>query len=73
MEIKTKLNIGDEIFFIGSRKIVSSKVQRIKVETFGKKVEITYLCNEDDTQKQVYLKVDETDAYKSKQELIKTL
>lgn len=72
MEIKTKFNEGDEIFFISpNKKAVSSILRGYKIEILNGERTIICLCAED-VGAGIHLKVDEKDAYPSKQELLKT-
>jgi hypothetical protein len=72
MKIETKLNFGDKVFFLFENKVISSKVQRIKIEVAGDSVEVVYVCNNEDD-KQVGIKVVEKFAFKTKQQLIESL
>lgn len=72
MKIETKLNIGDAIFFILEKKVINSTIQGMKIQVSEKETEIIYLCNSE-KDKQVNIKVDEKDSYKSKEDLIKSL
>lgn len=73
MELKTKLDIGNEAFFISNSKIVSSTIKKIKIEAEAESIEITYLCNKNDDPPQLWVKVDEKNAFKSKKLLIDSL
>jgi hypothetical protein len=72
MKIETLLNINDAVFFLHERKVVASKVQSVKIEANGKGCEVVYLCN-DEPDKNVNIKVEEKHAFKSKEELLKSL
>lgn len=82
MNIETKFNIGEEIFFLHERAMVKSVVRQIKIDVIEGNVNvvspvhgigITYLCNKDLTEKSIYLKVEERHAFKSKEDLIASL
>ena len=78
MEIKTKFEVYDKVFFIHNKKVCDSVVKGIKVEVSSSPIEIstsvTYLCNKEPDHKMlVCIKVEEEDAFKSKEELLKSL
>lgn len=75
MTIETKFNEKDQIFFLHNGKVVTSIVRGLTVEKQAKYTGpvITYLCNENEAEKQVFIKVLETSAFKSKEELLKSL
>lgn len=72
MTIETKFDKGDLIFFIENRKCCSSIIRRIKIDVSLLFTEIIYLCNSDNNGT-VYIKVSEINAFKSKDELLKSL
>lgn len=77
MNIKTRFNINDSVYFIGdNKKSCSLKVHGIKIEIVGSKTDlvarIIYLCGGDDAER-VFLKVSEGNAYASKKELLESL
>lgn len=76
MTIETKFEVYDEIFFISNKKVCKSQVRGIKIEVTSCPQEIStsiiYLCN-DDADARVHLKVDENDAFKTKQNLLESL
>lgn len=73
MQIKTKFNEGDTIFFISpNKKAVSSILRGYKIEILNGETTIICLCNED-IGAGIHIKVDEKDAYPSKQELLNSL
>lgn len=73
MKIETLLNIEDEIFFLHEKRVIVSKVQKIKIEAkSAEEIEIIYLCNvEKDCN--VNIKVSQEDAFKNKKELLNSL
>lgn len=77
MKIETKLNLGDDIFFIHNKKVIQSLVKGIKIEVQSNGIEsnpdVTYLCGVSEDHKLVAIKCAESDAYKSKKELINSL
>ena len=83
MDIKTKLNIGDSVFFLHEKKAIECIIRGIKTDTENNApnsdkgevkiaTEITYLCNKERDQK-IHVKVEEQYAFKSKAELLKSL
>lgn len=78
MEIKTNHSVGSKVFFISdAKKVCESIIRGIKIEVKecdggGLDTEITYWCNAQPDQR-VYVKVDENNAYKSKQDLLNSL
>lgn len=76
MVIETKYEVYDKIHFLSNNKACFSIVRGIKTHTTSCPqeidTEITYLCNDDDDAK-VFIKVLESDAFKSKEELLKSL
>lgn len=72
MKFETKFNQEDEIFFIENKKCCSSIVRGIKIEILPGHTAVTYLCNKDGDA-QVRIKVDESDAFKTKEALLKSL
>lgn len=76
MTIETKFNRGDKIFFLspGNPKVISSTVQGFKIElhSISKNPTITYLCN-GERESNVNVKVEEERAFKTKEELLKSL
>lgn len=74
MKIETKFNEGDAIFFISdAKKVCKSIVRGIKIEILKGKKTITNLCSDDKEEKTVFLKVDDTNAFPSKEKLIESL
>lgn len=74
MEIKTKLDFGDKIFFLHNNKCIESVVRGVKTESYPEETAITYLCSkEEPTPPKLYIKVEEKDAYKTKEALLKSL
>jgi len=77
MKIATKLNLYDDIFFIHNKKAIKSTVKGIKIEISSNNIEhnidVIYLCGVSDDHKLVAIKCDEIDAFKTKEELIKSL
>lgn len=73
MDIKTRLNLGEDIFFLNEAKVIQSIVRGmlIFVEQDGS-VLVKYLCNKDPDQR-VNIKVSEDIAFKTKTALIKSL
>lgn len=72
MKIETKFNQEDEIFFIENKKCCSSIVRGIRVDILPEHTAITYLCNKGGDNK-VMCKVGEPDAFKTKENLLKSL
>lgn len=76
MTIETKFNINDKIFFLSNNKSCTSTVRGMKIHVSYCPEEIdtdvVYLCN-DEANSSVFLKVDEKDAFPSKEELLKSL
>lgn len=72
MNIETKFNIGDAIYFIGNKKCVASTVRCLEIYVKASSTNVVYLCNKEPNQN-VNIKVDECDAFKSKDELVKSL
>ena len=73
MKIETKLNENDAVFFISNKKVVDSIVRGVTIERLHKKTTITYLCNKDKGEQRIHIKVEEEDAFRSKEELLKSL
>lgn len=75
MELKTKFNREDEIWFLANNKAISSFIIGIKIEVWGDGPQIVYNCHPDkeDKKPHVYLKVEEERAFASKQELLNSL
>lgn len=80
MEIKTKFQPLDQIYFIANnKKVIMSTVQGVKVEVREREkgsntsweTDICYLCN--DERSNVNIRVNENDAFESKEELLKSL
>jgi len=76
MTIETKFDISDKIFFISNKKSHSSIIRGIKVDVafcpIETNIKITYLCNED-SDARVHIKIEEEDAYKTKEELLQSI
>lgn len=72
MNIKTKFDIGYTIVFLRETKVLNTTVRGIKIEVRGEETEITYLCSQEPTQN-IQIKVLEQNAFKNKEELIKSL
>lgn len=77
MKLETKFNPYDEIFFLHNKKVITSKIRSIKVEIISNPpttidTEVTYLCSQDADAK-VFIKVDQKDAYETKEKLLKSL
>lgn len=77
MKIETKFKENDRVFFLYNTKVVDSIVNGFKIERLpnglcGHKTTITYLCNKEPDAK-VNIKVDEENAFPSKEELLKSL
>lgn len=77
MDINTKFECYEEIWFISNKKAISSKVKDIKIDVksiSGIEIatNILYVCNEDSTSN-IEIKVSEEDAFKTKEELLKSL
>ena len=71
MEIKTKANIGDTIYFISDRKIVSDKIINITIEIYRHlETEIHYFISKEYTNSGI---IDECDIAISVEDLIKKL
>lgn len=79
MTITTKFEEGDLIFFIHNAKVLVNTVRGFKIERLRErdssdcKTSITYLCSPDESEKQVFLKVDESIAFATKEELLLSL
>lgn len=77
MTIETKFKEGDTIFFLKESKVLQNIVRGIKIERRKKEKgyvnEIVYLCNSDEAETLVHIKVPEEIAFKSKQDLISSL
>lgn len=83
MTIKTKLDIGEQVFFIFDKKVIESVIRKIQVEVSNNApnaeagevniiFNVLYLCNKQDD-KQINVKVEEQHAFRSKAELLKSL
>lgn len=74
MTIETRFNEGDKIFFINvhTMKVVESTVRGYKIEALNGVTEITWLFN-DEPDKNVNGKVQDKFAYKTKEELLKSI
>jgi len=68
MEIKTKLNIGDSIFFIHQKSVIESVVRGIDIRVSSAGNLITYLCNKSEDA-QVSIKSPEDYSYPTKESL----
>lgn len=79
MEIKVKFKEGDTLWFIHNTKAIETIIRGIKidrrqlVDSDDVVQEITYLCSKVNKEPRVYLKVDETVAYPTKDALIQSL
>jgi hypothetical protein len=72
MKLETKFNIGNKVFFLAQRKVAESKVKEIKIEVSDNRINIIYICTLQDDHI-VGIKVNEEDAFKSKEILLKSL
>lgn len=76
MTIETKYNMYDDIFFLSNKKACQSKIRGMKITVNSSPIEIindiVYLCNTD-SDSNVFIKVSEQDAFKTKEELLKSL
>lgn len=76
MQLKTKFNREDEIWFLSNNKAHNSIVWQIKIHvTEEGETNIEYGCHRDkeQTKPHIYLKVEEKHAFASKQELLNSL
>jgi hypothetical protein len=77
MKVETKLSIGDNIFFIHEKRVIESVIREIKIEMWvegkNQKTDVLYLCNKDEAESNIHIKVLAEDAYPSKTELLKSL
>lgn len=77
MTIETRFNEGDKIFFISNKKAIESVVREIKIHRLQNEKDVyhnqvLYLCNKDGNAL-VNIKVEEDDAFASKEDLLKSL
>lgn len=76
MEITTKHEVYDKIFFLNDKKVCNSVIRGIKIEVTSCPTEIetnvVYLCNEE-SDARVHIRVEEQHAYKTKELLLKAL
>lgn len=72
MKLETKFNIGDTVFYIALKKCHKSTVRKIVIELSETKSEVTYMVS-DCADSMCRVKVNENDAYKSKDDLINSL
>ena len=73
MTIETKFNDVDKIFFIHNAKVLDSVVRGFKIERTDGKNTITYLCNKDNEDKMLRLKVEEENGFPTKEALLQSL
>lgn len=75
MTITTRFSEGDRIFFLQQNKILITTVRGVVSEKFpNKEVVVTYLCHESATASGgALIKVLETNAFSSKEDLVKSL
>ncbi len=72
MTITTKLDPGSSIFFIHEKKVIESIVRGFTTRTLDDKTEVIYLCSKEGGSN-LHIKVDEKDAYKTKELLLQSL
>lgn len=76
MNLETKFDVYDKVFFLHNNKMCTSVVKGIKIDITSCPIEIatevTYLCS-DNNDAQVFIKVPEETAYSSKEELLQSL
>jgi len=72
MTITTQFNENDTIFFIHNKKCLSSVVRGVKIEILKGHTSVTYLCN-NEGDASVNIKVDQSDAFETKEALLKSL
>jgi len=84
MDIKTKFNIGDTIWFLHDNKVIETIIRKARIEISNKApnaehgevsivLEVIYLCNREDAKATINVKVEEQFAFKSKSDLLKSL
>lgn len=80
MIIETKFKEGDTIWFIHNSKAIETIVKGIKIDRHQSKAdpeniiqEITYLCGKNENETIVLIKVDEKQAYPTKDALLQSL
>lgn len=67
MEVKTKFNIGDEVFHISDNKVKAQTVAGVGISVGENSIDIIYTLQPGDE------KVDEENVYKTKEEVINSL
>ena len=72
MKIETKYNLGDEVFYIFNKKCKSSIVRGFGITVTENKTEIIYFCS-DCSDSMCRIKVNESDAFKSREDLVNSL
>jgi hypothetical protein len=73
MSNNLKFKIGNEIFFLHNKKVLTTIVREITIHYSSKGKTVTYLCSKEDKGSIVMLKIDENDAFATKQELLDSL
>ena len=74
MSNNLKFKIGDTIFFLHNKKVLSTIIREIVVHYSVKGKDVKYLCaSETNKSSIVMLKIDEQDAFSTKQELLDSL
>lgn len=75
MTVSTRFDEGDKIFFLQKAKVFTTIVRGFVIEKKGKGAApvTTYLCHEQDKEKQNHILVPELEAFGSKEELLKSL
>lgn len=73
MTIQTKLNIGDEIYYLSNNSVQTSIVRGIKLEVMEDgTLNMHYLCNRKE-KSTVHERIDRRDAFQSKIQLLDSL
>lgn len=75
MQLKTKFNLGDQVWFLVLNKAICSIVQQIKVCVSNEGTEIVYGCHPDkeQTKPHIYARTEEERTFASKQDLLNSL
>lgn len=73
MKFPTKYDVGDKIFFISNKKVVDTVIRQININAKKDSYEVIYLCNSEEGEQRIHIKVAEEDAFISKEVLIQSL
>ena len=75
MEVKTKLNVGDKIYFIRNGRIDTAKIEMVEIKVRKSLTEIYYFCEEYDglNERHDWRSLSEKVAFPTKEALVEYL